>query len=670
VAFAQATTARAAAKPATSVSLTLPANVDTLRVTGYDANGNVLLPQQDYAATTLLIIKFVPIKVTRITIAYLRNQSVQLHTSSFPVYLEDGEHREDSPQIVSAPDTTTWTLTRNASGYFTMKQSINSAPGTAFRIKGVCYSPTRVPYQVSELPFLGDYFFDTTVPIDPNGTVQDSFFAIWGSGALSGTPYNARNDILTIKAMGCNAIRVYAMMSRWPICDYDNDPNNPHCNWIYQPTINQGNNYTQYQGVSHIQFLDWCYKNGIYVLVDIPMPDFLFQLGQPEASTGQGAFWEYVLNETTSASTVGQGLGIGDHPAVIGFNIMNEQDAQPWTTGGTCTNYASTYCTDYFWGQAKKYAATIKANAPGKLVGWAAHDSPPIPYFAANYMPLDANFPMDPNDANDPNAYYCSTGANTPPVVTPAQLDPNLPYGAQVPFDYWGVNTYQDYYLTPVLGNQPNSAGANQYAYGQLQDPNDPNSPLWKPVIFTEFGWPATTNDPNGAIVYTEPNDPNSFDPNTYDPNSPSNTTGANAAHTLACMMQAAYSNLYSHFFLGAFYFEFSDEWYKNGQPNAWNGGPPDSGRPNCYDDEEGFGIYSLSPADPNGNPFSSYYAPEPNDPNLSQQHIGPALPNDTLVTRTVLWNAIYNAFTSFSLTPPTPDPNGVPETCATPPCQ
>jgi hypothetical protein len=97
-------------------------------------------------------------------------------------------------------------------------------------------------------------------------------------------------------------------------------------------------------------------------------------------------YWTQVLSET--AQTVGQ------HPAVMGFTIQNEQD-------GADVCYNDSNLANFWWGQVDAMAAVVKAAAPGKLVGIAVHYDPNIPGKAAAYM------------------------ASCPHI------------------DFWGVNTYQ-----------------------------------------------------------------------------------------------------------------------------------------------------------------------------------------------------------------------------------
>jgi hypothetical protein len=146
-----------------------------------------------------------------------------------------------------------------------------------------------------------------------------------------------------------------------------------------------------------------------------------------------------VLSET--AQTVGQ------HPAVMGFTIQNEQD-------GADVCYNDPTLATFWWSQVEAMAAAVKAAAPGKLVGMAVHDDPNIPGKAAAYM------------------------ANCPSI------------------DFWGVNTYQTLSFDSVFNSVPGVGPG----YGGL------TGGALKPVILTEFGLPATghSNASDPSTIYED----------------------------------------------------------------------------------------------------------------------------------------------------------------------
>ncbi|MBI2513367.1 MAG: cellulase family glycosylhydrolase [Opitutae bacterium] len=150
----------------------------------------------------------------------------------------------------------------------------------------------------------------------------------------------------------------------------------------------------------------------------------------------------FILNQTPQPSaswwqtalqqTVSE---VADHPAVLGFIIANEVD------DGNVDTYGPTANATYWWGQVQVAAQIAKTAAPDKLVGIANHDDPGICANAANYM------------------------ATCPAI------------------DFWGVNSYQPQSFASVFGG---SEGFNT-GYALL------TGAALKPVILTEYGFPATS---------------------------------------------------------------------------------------------------------------------------------------------------------------------------------
>ena len=137
--------------------------------------------------------------------------------------------------------------------------------------------------------------------------------------------------------------------------------------------------------------------------------------------------------------------------------------------------------------------------------------------------------------------------------------------------DFVGINTYQ----TQNYNDQFTKG------WGAI------NGPARKAVLFSELGFPATTRDGS--------------DPKTIKETSESRSKTAGFVER---MLPKAYSNAVS---LGACYFEFSDEWWKqksntkvvDGKTvianDEWYGGDPNGDFPNGYWDEEGFGLFSIA---------------------------------------------------------------------------
>lgn len=439
---------------------------------------------------------------------------------------------------------TKWTALNNpgSPGSFTIQKN-----GTDFIIKGICYSPVPINNDTNLDPAVGDYFWDT---YKTSGTTIYNWYSLWGNGSLGNGNY-ARNDIETIAGLGANAIRVYSMIA-YQMKSNGTLPSDP----------SKGNHFT------HKTFLDKCLDNNISVLVDIPMPGAAFKAFNQWPTNGQN-FWETVLDQTTK--------DIGNHPAVIGFNIMNEQDQDlaAFPNGGTGTSDTN---TDYFYGQSVKYANIVKKNAPDKLVGWALHDVPQLLYFANKNKP--------------------TTGGSKTYLELLSEV-----------FDFWGINTYQYQNLDSIFGN---ISIDNGLTYNQLPDN------CKKPVIFTEFGWPATGHNPDtvSGQIYSD------------------KATETKTAAVVSSMYDQAYNQSSNNFmFAGAFYFEFADEWWKTTAPAAWNGGVVNTGFPNGYQDEEGFGLFSIARAGGRKDDSNNW------------ANNGPVLPQDTYIPRMPIINALKKVY-------------------------
>lgn len=488
--------------------------IDTAEIVGYDAGGKQIYGpvREPYGAK--IVRGDVPLGVKTVTVDYLRNRGYPLQVTSFAAdFMDDAMHTEKNPpRLPHETPRTVWKaqLTRNCT------LTVN---GDCFKIKGVCYSPSPIGYEASKFPALGDLFWDS---FKSGGYDVWNWYSLWGSGHLYDQFY-ARDDLSTMRGLGVNAIRVYALMSRQPVKVGD----------LYPYPANPGDD-SQYNHFLHKQFLDQCYNNGnnpIYVLVGIPMSKALFQKGLA-LDPNQQTFWEYVLDETTR--------DLANHPAVLGFTIMNEEDAEPWShiTG----NYTGTDKSDQFYYRSIQYATVARTNAPDKLVGWAPTDVPQLYKFASL-----ATFTAGPSVGKT----YLSELARV--------------------FDYWGVNTYQSKSFESVLGDENVDRGLT---FKQLPEGTR------KPVIFTELGWPASGRDTSGGMMID------------------TDATQKNAAAFITRMLPLAYGDAYADMFAGLFYFEFSDEWWKSGDSTAWNITATASNEgdawPNKYNDQEGYGLFSI----------------------------------------------------------------------------
>ena len=269
---------------------------------------------------------------------------------------------------------TKWTCSVNSNKTATLMCDMDDGvhPRYSFPVKlrGVCYSPCPMNGSNKFAPAIGDWYWD-------------SFKA--GPVTISGWQDLWARDWPNLDALSVNTLRVYCMLSRQlPAGGGVPDP------W------NSGQLFT------HTNFLDKCWSASVpaqsrkFVLVGIPMPDTMLWKDQYDQQPDNvKTYWMNVLRETAQQ--------VGQHPAVMGFTIQNEQD-------GASVCYADPVMAKFWWGQVEAFAKIVKEFAPNKLVGMATHDDPNIPLKAASYMATCKHI------------------------------------------DYWGVNTYQTVNFDAVFG--------------------------------------------------------------------------------------------------------------------------------------------------------------------------------------------------------------------------
>jgi len=237
-------------------------------------------------------------------------------------------------------DSTKWTCGVDpTSKVATLTVSKNGGSPVRELIRGVCYSPAPINGTNKEGPAIGDWFWDDFDPIT-------GWDALW------------QRDLPQIRALGCNAIRVYCSLSR-QLADKGKFPDPWNSGSLFK----------------HNKFLDLCWNGSsspLYVLVGIPLPaTMLWKTQYGNAPPALIDFWTNVLGETVTS--------MGQHPAVLGFTIQNEQD-------GANVCYNDPDLATFWWGQVEKFAAIVKEAAPDKLVGMATHDDLNIPLRASSYM--------------------------------------------------------------------------------------------------------------------------------------------------------------------------------------------------------------------------------------------------------------------------------------------
>ena len=388
-------------------------------------------------------------------------------------------------------------------------------------IKGVCYSPSQIGDSNKNGPNIGDWFWDYYVVDSSTNQAILNWRNLWVKETISGAEvknsnsggsknldtFQTRQDLDNIKAMGANMIRVYAMLP-------------------YQFNT-AGTAFSYVQLFTHLEFLDECYERNIFVLVGYPSPAPFWT--KDAACTPPRDDWQTtVYNKFLEA--------LGQHPAVMGFTMLNELDGQgtsyliPSQTGDTTVTDQVTF----YWDLVETMAANAKTLAPNKLIGHAFHEG------AADGQCTEVMLP------------YINKAKSV---------------------DFWGINTYQTSTLDPIF--KPNPGFAGSVGYNFLYNNTSDYPYVAKPVILTEIGWPATGHDADGAI-YSD------------------STTQQNTATMISNMIPKIFNE---ESCIGMFYFEYSDEWWGQPVPTVyeWNIGDPANGFPNGYWDIEGFGLYGIS---------------------------------------------------------------------------
>ena len=492
--------------------------------------------------------------------------------------------------------------------------SVNGATATRFVAKGINYEPTQIGGSADYGPF-NDFFYDTSV----SGVHGGTWNGLW------------KRDYPIMQALGVNSLRTYGWW-KWEPAFWNGDRN--FANYAKLDfTLNntQGGfpdpntpSILTYPHDSHETFLDLCWNNGVnptYVWIGLSInagAQFLNPAGDEEAAR-QFMKWTALWAATK----------YGNHPAVIGFVIGNEQNQNPAASpppNGTTQ-------TAEFWGYMNVLNAIIKAVAPTKLT-----------------MSV---FTDDPNVWTAPIIYATGEGTAQPPAydkfyVTLFQKYYKNKKPPQIyQQDVWGLNPYTN----PTLGG---GILARYYADIVKLDPT--NDSYVKPLLFTEWGVPTSTHTYDGTDAYpgcwwvnvwvSKPpctNNPITSPPGSPGPQpavgTPPNTTSlpstytdaARAVHTytvpaaltklfpnapttplpsaqsawwLEQFWQTTVANIADNRDLGipsstkwtsgGYVFEWIDEWWKNGNPTQKDGAVPtgfNSVFPGGWDDEEYFGL-------------------------------------------------------------------------------
>ena len=270
-----------------------------------------------------------------------------------------------------------------------------------FPVRGVGYSPAPIGFSNKFGPSLGDLFWDGGQNIPGAGVLLD-WERVW------------QRDIAEIRKH-FNSVRVYNMLE----VQLNDDGSLPNINTAEVRT--------------HQKFLDELWNNGnqpIYVLIGLPSSAVMYL---PNGNAAEKAFFDANMARTATQ--------LADHPAVMGFTLLNELGGSAeW--GGNQTN------SDFYWSAIQANSGIVKTNAPDKLVGLAYFDAPSdvTSAFSGGFLEQ---------------------------------------YGGHL--DFWGGNVFQSTVLGPSLAPYKSLGNAS------------------KPFLFTEFGIPATSHSDNSICSGSSP---------------------------------------------------------------------------------------------------------------------------------------------------------------------
>jgi hypothetical protein len=216
---------------------------------------------------------------------------------------------------------------------------------------------------------------------------------------------------------------------------------------------------------------------------------------------------------------------------------------------GLDITYQDPELAKFFWYQMKTISSTVKEIAPDKLVGVAFHQDNKLVWGAQNHM----------------------------------KFVPDI--------DFWGVNVYQK--DTTGLANIFYIDNNSLLGYSKL------SPEAKKPLLFTEMGWPQTTrtiqsSDCEGRLSIT-------------DADETVTQKVSDLMRLLGGKLHVAPDQKEFPLCPGTFYFEFSDEWYKEGEKHVnaqcleegkgactWMGtNATNTNFPGGWWDEAGFGVFS-----------------------------------------------------------------------------
>jgi hypothetical protein len=393
---------------------TLPNDVDSVHAVFKDADGAIVLgPVEVPVNLNGFQITGVPNSAVQVEVDWLRNGGFALfesvHTLAGGGVLAQGDaggHSVTDPTLGAAQaGHTAWSAQTNPAQFSVAVtgnpgQDVTASTGP-FPVRGVGYSPAPIGFSNKFGPSLGDLFWDGGENIPGAGVLLD-WEKVW------------KRDIEDIRPH-FNSVRVYNMLE----LQLGDDGSFPNVNSAPFRT--------------HLKFLDELWNNGhepIYVLVGLPSSAAMYL---PGGNPIEKAFFEANLARTATQ--------LADHPAVMGFTLLNELGgAAEW--GGNQAN------SDFYWGAIQTNSGVVKNAAPDKLVGFAYFDAPPDVTAASNGGFME-------------------------------QYGDNL--------DFWGGNVFQSTVLGPSLAPYRSLGNAT------------------KPFLFTEFGVPGTSHSDTSVCSGNSP---------------------------------------------------------------------------------------------------------------------------------------------------------------------
>lgn len=568
---------------------------DTLEIEAIDASGNIVFGPVDLPFTTHTRVDGIPVSATELQIDYLRNGGYMLFRAHVPI---TGDALTVTPDEVEHP-------------YQNTRVSVTQKPD------GFHFSQEFTGVGVS---FHGSHQHPT---LDKTGVAaKDAHlfeFKIKGI-CYSPAPINFSNkEAPAVGDLFWDSFKagpddIFNWAALWDTF-YDENIGNSRADLDTIRSLG-ANTIRLYSAISyqlgtdgsfgpqskdtlrtHKAFLDACYANNkagktLRVIVDVPMPAVCFEkflkdgLDKPEGRERTAAIEQRAKEIEWWDVTFKKTVEDLSKHPAVIAINIMNEQDSARAAHPNAGQGPADANTDYFYSQAKKYSDMVKEA--GRQEG-------------AEVKACGWGFHDSPDLVVFGQAF---------PTTGPKYLE------QLTSFDYWGINTYQTINLDSITGK------GFRGSYADLP------ASMKKPILLTELGWPCTGHDTNGKLVVTE-------------------ETITNTSKAITRMYDLVYNN---PLYLGACYFEFSDEWWKQagGASHTWDpttAGP--TGFPNSYWDEEGFGLYGVQ-RQGNRPDNDLVYITFGDNPTAQFGPKGPKMPYDKLVPRTTAINALKEIFKKY----------------------